>query len=95
MPRSTSPTAQTAIEKSCAPIWRSASIERASADDRVGHALRPLLHEGLVVVDGEHLAAEPVELSGGGGAEPAEADHQHRCVVCDLVNQRSASLRVA
>ena len=63
-------------------------------DDRVGHALGPLLHEGLVVVDRQHLAAEPVELSGGGGAEPAEADHEHRCVVFDPVNQRWASLPV-
>ena len=44
-----------------------------------------------VVVDREHLAVEPVELAGGGGAEPAEADHEHGGVVPDPLNQRWAS----
>ena len=86
------PTAHTAIEKSCAPIWRSASMLLRVGDDRVRDPLGPLLHEALVVVDGEHLAAEAVELAGGGGAEPAEADHEHRGVVFDPINQRWASL---
>ncbi len=42
----------------------------------VRDALGPLLHELEVVVDREHLAVEAVELSGAGGAEPAEADDE-------------------
>ena len=86
------PTAHTAIEKSCAPIWRSASIVRASATTAWVTRSDHFCTRRLVVVDGQHLAAEPVELSGGGGAEPAEADHEHRGVVFDPINQRWASL---
>ena len=94
MPRSTSPPRTRRSRSPARRSARSASIDAGVGDDRVGDPLGPLLHEGLVVVDGEHLAAEPVELSRGGGAEPAEADHEHRGVVLDSINQRWASLPV-
>ena len=53
---------------------------------RVRHALRPLLHEVGILVDREHLAVEALQLSGRRRAEPPQADHEHRCVVRDLVN---------
>src|SRR5690606_34531925 len=61
----------------------------------VGDALRPLLHEARVLVDGEHVAVEPGQLPGGGGAEAPQSDDEHRSIVRDLVNQRSASPRDA
>jgi hypothetical protein len=61
----------------------------------MGDALRPLLHEAGILVDGEHLSVETVELAGRRGAEAAEADHEHRGIMRNLVNQRSASLLLA
>src|SRR6185312_2005384 len=59
---------------------------------RVGHSLRPLLHEVRVLIDSQNLAVEPVELPGGTGAEATETDDQHGGVVRDALNQRWASL---
>src|SRR4029453_5389326 len=60
-------------------------------DDRLRPAPGPLLAQRLVVADREHFATEAIELACGGGAEPAEADHDHRGIVFDPINQRWAS----
>ncbi len=58
---------------------------------RVRDALGPLLHEAHVLVYGEHLAVEPLQLPCRGGTEAPKSDDQHRCVVRNLVNQRARS----
>jgi hypothetical protein len=63
--------------------------------DGMGDAVGPLLHEFEVLVHGEHLAVEPVQLAGARGAEASESDDQHWRIAAQTFNQRSAFRRAA
>ena len=58
----------------------------------VGDPLGPLLHESRVLVDGEDLAVESMELTRGRRAEAPQTDDEHGSVVGNAIDHRSAFL---